>query len=528
MVQPGLDVGTVVSRYRVEELVARGGMGLVYRAVDLRLDRSVALKVLTPELSEDARFRERFVRESRLAAAVDHPHVIPVYEADEWHGLLYIAMRFVRGADLHTVLATRGPLDPAPALHLLDQGADALDAAHEAGLVHRDVKPGNFLLSGASAEVLPPRTHVYLTDFGLTKRATSGSGLTRTGQFLGSLHYVAPEQIRGEDVDARTDVYALACVAHEVLAGAPPFPHEEQAALLWAHMSTAPPPVTDARPELPGAVDDVLAAGMAKDRHDRPGSAGEFVRALRTALGEEVPAAPARTARTPAPPTVRHARHHTPVQPEPPPPAQPPVPGPPDPEPVSQRLRRPWWPVAVAALAAVALVLALWRPWSSGPDLETRELVVVPYAADLPADWEMHPVQDVTDALVFGPAGLVVPTGGNGEEFADVAAEEPERSVGVHVSPGTGLEDEALGDLPGQIATAFPGEMDVRVAGPAEVAGQDGFRLEGTYRLGEADLGIHGVVVGGEILLICAAPESIFDDWRPTFEEITASVRATS
>ena len=150
MLQAGLEPGTVVSRYRVEELHARGGMGLVYRATDVRLDRPVALKVLSPELSEDDRFRERFVRESRLAAAVDHPHVIPVYEADDWNGLLYLAMRFVRGVDLHTVLATRGALDPATATDLLIQGADALDAAHEAGLVHRDVKPGNFLLAGVA------------------------------------------------------------------------------------------------------------------------------------------------------------------------------------------------------------------------------------------------------------------------------------------------------------------------------------------------------------------------------------------
>src|SRR3954471_23650057 len=289
MLQVGLEPGTVVSRYRVEELHARGGMGLVYRATDVRLDRPVALKALSPELSEDERFRERFVRESRLAAAVDHPHVIPVYEADDWNGLLYLATRFVRGVDLHTVLATRGALDPATATDLLTQGADALDAAHEAGLVHRDVKPGNFMLAGASAGSLPPRTHVYLTDFGLTKRATSVSGLTRTGQFLGSLHYVAPEQIRGEDVDARTDVYALACVAFEMLAGEPPFRHDEDAALLWAHMSVPPRPLTEVRSELPGAVDDVLAAGMAKERGYRPETCGELVRGLRSALGPVEP-----------------------------------------------------------------------------------------------------------------------------------------------------------------------------------------------------------------------------------------------
>ncbi len=283
--QPSLDAGTEVSRYRVEELVARGGMGQVYRARDIRLDRQVALKILSPELSGDERFRERFVRESRLTAAVDHPHVIPVYEADEWNGLLYLAMRFVRGVDLHTVLATSGRMDAQTALPLLVQAGDALDAAHEIGLVHRDVKPGNFMLAGAQADRVPPGTHVYLTDFGLTKRATSVSGLTRTGQFLGSLHYVAPEQIRGEEVDARTDVYALACVAFEMFAGQPPFRQDQDAALLWAHMSIPPPRLTDDRPDLPDELDDVLAAGLAKDAADRPETCGEFVRSVRAALG---------------------------------------------------------------------------------------------------------------------------------------------------------------------------------------------------------------------------------------------------
>src|SRR3954453_12880853 len=227
--QPILEAGTQISRYRVEALVARGGMGLVYRARDARLDRPVALKVLSPELSDDERFRERFVRESRLAAAVDHPNVIPVYEADDWNGLLYIAMRFVDGVDLHTVLGASGRMETLAAMPLLTQAANALDAAHRVGLVHRDVKPGNFMLVGATAEHVPPDTHVYLTDFGLTKRASSVSGLTKTGQFLGSLHYVAPEQIKGEDVDARTDVYALACVAFEVLGGRPAFDVEGEA-----------------------------------------------------------------------------------------------------------------------------------------------------------------------------------------------------------------------------------------------------------------------------------------------------------
>jgi serine/threonine protein kinase len=538
MLQAGLEPGTVVSRYRVEELHARGGMGLVYRATDIRLDRPVALKVLSPELSEDDRFRERFVRESRLAAAVDHPHVIPVYEADDWNGLLYLAMRFVRGVDLHTVLATRGALPPAAAADLLTQGADALDAAHEAGLVHRDVKPGNFLLAGASATSLPPRTHVYLTDFGLTKRATSVSGLTRTGQFLGSLHYVAPEQIRGEDVDARTDVYALSCVAFELLAGEPPFPQENDAALLWAHMSVQPRPLTEVRPELPPAVDEVLAAGMAKERGSRPGSCGELVRDLRTALGEAVPAEPSGPRPAPATvvpqATVQRARHATPVQPpvaspaaEPPPPlvaSPPPVDPPPK--------RRRWVAyAAVAAVLVVGAVLLIWRPWS-GPDLETRQLGVVPYQADLPADWQAHAPTDGSNSVLFGPPDLYNPTSGDADTLstaAGIAADDPERLVSLYVDPAGGLENEQPDDVAGQILSAFPEGSGLTATGTVQVAGQDAVELEGVYRLsGDEELRVYGAAVGGQVLLIFAAPTAVYDDWKPTFDDVLGSVRPSS
>ncbi|NYJ06382.1 serine/threonine-protein kinase [Petropleomorpha daqingensis] len=537
MLQAGLEPGTVVSRYRVEELHARGGMGLVYRATDVRLDRPVALKVLSPELSEDERFRERFVRESRLAAAVDHPHVIPVYEADDWNGLLYLAMRFVRGVDLHTVLATRGALDPPTATDLLTQGAEALDAAHEAGLVHRDVKPGNFLLAGATATSLPPRTHVYLTDFGLTKRATSVSGLTRTGQFLGSLHYVAPEQIRGEEVDPRTDVYALACVAFELLAGEPPFVQDQDAALLWAHMSVEPRPLTDVRPELPPAVDDVLAGGMAKERGYRPASCGELVRDLRSALGEPVVVPSSR--RPPVPPpraageTVQQARRATPVQPLAPPAAQPPPPVVAAPPPVEPPPKRRRW-VAYAAVAAVLVigaVLLVWRPWA-GPDLVTRQLGVVPYQADLPVGWQSHPPADSTNAVTFGPPDLYNPTSNDADTLntaAGIAADDPERLVSLYVDPASGLENEQPADVASQILSVFPSGSGLTATGTVQVDGQDAVELEGVYRLsGDQELRIYGASVGGKILLVFAAPTSIYDDWKPTFDDILASVQHSS
>lgn len=269
-----LDPGTEIAGYRVQGLIARGGMGVVYRALDLQLSRPVALKLLAPELTPNEKFRHRFIRESRLAASVDHPNILPVYGAGEWSGLLYIAIRYVRGTDLKAEIDARGPLPLPEALRILSDTASALDAAHAAGLVHRDVKPGNILLSDDRAD---GRRHVYLTDFGLTKRATSATGVTTAGHFLGTLDYVAPEQIRGEDVDGRVDVYALACVAYTLLAGHPPFEHDDDAAQLWAHLGEDPPPVTGERPEIPAAVELAILAGMAKQRDDRPSSCGSLV-----------------------------------------------------------------------------------------------------------------------------------------------------------------------------------------------------------------------------------------------------------
>ncbi len=195
-VQDYLYPGAEFAGYQIQSLVARGGMGVVYRALDVQLGRPVALKLLAPELAANEKFRQRFVRESRLAASVDHPNILPIYAAGEWSGLLYIAMRFVHGTDLKAELDARGPLPLTEALGILSHTAAALDAAHGAGLVHRDVKPGNILLSDD-----PANGHrlVYLTDFGLTKRTTSATGVTTAGHFLGTLDYVAPEQIRGGD-----------------------------------------------------------------------------------------------------------------------------------------------------------------------------------------------------------------------------------------------------------------------------------------------------------------------------------------
>jgi serine/threonine-protein kinase len=255
-------------------------MAMVLRAKDEALGRTVALKILAPALAGDQEFRERFVRESRAVAAVDHPHIIPVYAAGEASGVLYLAMRFVSGGDLRSVVQREGPLPGDRAVFLLSPVASALDAAHAAGLVHRDVKPANILVDAS-----PGRPeHPYLSDFGLAKGSASSTGLTGTGQFLGTPDYAAPEQISGKPARPQTDQYALACVMYTMLTGSLPFAREESMAVLWAHMYDQPPSLTATRPDLPTAADQVLARALAKSPDDRYATCGDLIGALRAAL----------------------------------------------------------------------------------------------------------------------------------------------------------------------------------------------------------------------------------------------------
>ena len=277
----GLSVGSRVAGYRLEEQIGQGGMAVVFRAQDERLQRQVALKILSPALATDETFRHRFIRESRSAAAVDDPHIIPVFEAGDADGMLFIAMRYVPGGDVGTLVRRLGPLPIARAAAIISAVASALDTAHAAGLVHRDVKPGNMLV-----DARPGRPdHVYLSDFGLTKGALSSASLTGTGHVLGTLNYCAPEQIQGQRVDARTDEYALACAAFALLSGEPPFPRDEGMAVLYAQLSAPPPRLTSRRPGLPPAVDEVLLRALAKAPEGRYASCGEFADALRMAFG---------------------------------------------------------------------------------------------------------------------------------------------------------------------------------------------------------------------------------------------------
>jgi ABC-type branched-subunit amino acid transport system substrate-binding protein/predicted Ser/Thr protein kinase len=269
--------GTTFGTYRVESLLGRGGMGVVYLATDESLERPVALKLIAPELVQNEQFRARFLREPKLAASLDHPNVIPIYEAGEHEGQLYLAMRYVKGTDLRAALERDGKLTPERTIDLLAQIAGALDAAHERGLVHRDVKPGNVLLDEAG--------HPYLTDFGITKPA-EGDAMD-TGEMVGTLDYLAPEQIRGEEVDGRTDCYALACVLYECLTGTPPFRRPTEAETLWAHLQNDPRPVRGQQ-----ALNRVLDKALAKEKNARYPSCTEFIAAAAGALGV-APAGPA-------------------------------------------------------------------------------------------------------------------------------------------------------------------------------------------------------------------------------------------
>src|ERR1700753_4426434 len=282
-------VGSEVAGYRREEQIGRGGMALVYRARDVQLGRNVALKLLSPVLGRDEAFRQRFIRESRGAAPCDHPHIIPIFAAGDSDGVLFIAMRYVQGGAVRRLVDELGSLPADRAVSIITQVASALDAAHLNGLVHRDIKPANMLLD--STDSAGQQDHVYLADFGLSKRSLSATGLTSIGQFLGTPAYVAPEQIEGRTVDGRADLYALACAAFEMLCGEPPVQRDGDLAIMWAQVSAPPPSLSDQRPDLPPAVDTVLQRALAKDPADRFSGCLAFAAGLRAALGLHGPAA---------------------------------------------------------------------------------------------------------------------------------------------------------------------------------------------------------------------------------------------
>lgn len=294
---PDLLPGAEFAGCRIETIAGRGGMGVVYRATQLSLARPVAVKLIASDRAEDPAFRERFERESRLAASIDHPNVIPVHAAGEEDGQLYLVMRYVRGTDLQALLAREGRLEPRRAAAIVAQVGLALDAAHAAGLVHRDVKPANFLISGA-----PGTEHVYLSDFGLTRVAGSDARLTDTGEWIGSVDFMSPEHLRGERTDARSDVYALGCVLFTALTGGVPFPRGTVPATLLAHLHEAPP-LPSRTDGVSAQFDRVLLRALAKTPADRYPSAGDLGRAaLAAAHGDTITEVERSVARGPAAP----------------------------------------------------------------------------------------------------------------------------------------------------------------------------------------------------------------------------------
>jgi serine/threonine protein kinase len=361
------EVGEIFAGYRIEDVAGRGGMGIVYRATDLALERTVALKMITPTLADDDDFRRRFIAESKIAASLDHANVIPIYHAGEHDGVLFLVMRYVDGRDLRSLLAETGALSPDRSAAIVAQLGSALDAAHGAGLVHRDVKPANVLITSSD--------QVFLTDFGLTKRSVPDDDVTQSGTVVGTLNYLAPEQIRGVGIGPATDVYALGCVLFQLLTGRVPFPIETDEGKLWAHLSEAPPAPSSCA-EVPQAFDAVVARAMSKSPEDRFPSAGELGVATEAAL---------------APPAPAPARDRPPLRPA---------------------LLNPFSVVLLMALVAVGV--AIGRPVTVVP------IALLAYAFSVVVDWrDMGPVEE--------PSSDVSPIAEIVDEVLEVEAELRER-----------------------------------------------------------------------------------------------------
>src|SRR3954470_3769421 len=330
-------IGSEFAGHRIDAVAGRGGMGVVYKATDLRLKRTVALKAIVPALSADPGFRRRFEQESEIAAGIRHPNVITIYAAGEFDDQLYITMEFIEGTDLLRLVRERGALDAKWVADVVGQTAQALQAAHSRGLVHRDVKPANILIAQENGG-----TQAYLTDFGLTKRTSSESALTQVGTFVGTLDYIAPEQLQGKRVDARADIYALGCVLYQAVSGQVPYPRDSDPAKIFAHMSTPPPSLRETAPWAPPGLDAVISRALQKDPGARYVSAQHLGNAAVAAVAAGHVAQQTTQPRSqPTPRTV--AAPAPPPQPAtsqaaaPPPPARPAAPPPPPPAPYQSR-----------------------------------------------------------------------------------------------------------------------------------------------------------------------------------------------
>ncbi|MFI6497012.1 serine/threonine protein kinase [Nonomuraea typhae] len=495
-------IGQEVAGYVIENVVGKGGMAVVYLALDPRLGRRVALKILNPVLSVDDRFRQRFILESRTVASIEHPNIIPIYEANaDPSGVLYIAMRYVDGSDLRRFIYDRGPLPVAQVNMIFAQVAAALDAAHAHDLIHRDVKPANILMAG---------DHVYLTDFGITKHRTSISGLTQTDQFIGTPRYMSPEQINKETVDGRCDQYALACVVYEALTGRLPFQRDNDIALLWAHLAEQPAPLSQVRQDLPLEVDGVMARALAKSPDQRYPSCTAFVAALRDAISGHAAETAPRT-----PPAVFATR--------------------------PSRVRRGGkLPIVVAALtaalAALALVVLLLVNQRGESWTRYQSTAAAPLTFDYPAGWTA-----VTHADVFAVVSpraaefeALFVSGANADwsRVAPIIADDPAAAAGVYAQVSDTLDGVATADqmkstleglLPGQVTIARNPVQDQAGSSPAR-------SFQGTLQdpKGASRLGFVGYVVERPVkplLLLYFCARSACDDAAHT--RVRQSVRVS-
>jgi serine/threonine-protein kinase len=450
-------IGREIAGYYIEDIIGKGGMAVVYLAVDPRLNRRVALKILNPLLSEDDRFRQRFVLESRTVASMDHPNIIPIYEADSADdGTLYIAMRYVDGPDLRKIFYDRGPMTVGQVNRIFAQVAAALDTAHAHDLIHRDVKPANILIA--------PHTegdHAYLTDFGITKHRTSLSGLTQTDQFIGTPRYMAPEQINKEHIDGRCDQYALACVVYEALAGQLPFQRDNEIALLWAHLAESPTPLSTLRPDLPMEVDGVMMRALAKSPEQRFDTCVQFIAELRDAIsGTSQSYQFAQT----APIEVKKKSQ---------------------PKPSGGKGILIGAGVAIATIVALVAVLATFL--RGGDDWGVHEgSAAVPVGFEYPAGWTLEPQADVF--VLASPRAdefrtlFATPVTADWATANETIKNTPEEATGVYAQTLDTLDPRGgAQQLQETLQSSLPGKVSVfSEVVQVSVGGQPAVRLEGS------------------------------------------------
>jgi serine/threonine protein kinase len=517
---PRLSPGDIVAHYEIERFIARGGMAILYQARDTNLNRRVALKLIAPDLASDDNFRYRFIQESRLAASLDHPNIVPIFAAGEADDLLYLAMRYVEGMDLAQAFASyKGPVPPTVVVGILRQAAAALDAAHDAGLVHRDVKPANMLIASARSGDVDPNGHLYLTDFGLTKRTSSLSGFTVAGTFLGSIEYVAPEQIRAESVGPAADIYSLACVAYQGLTGTVPHSRPNNAAILWAHLSHDPTPPSQLCPGLGPSVDEAVAFGMAKDPDARPVTCSTFVRELATAL--EVGSG-GRTRLVPS----------TTIPPTPIPnvPA-PPQPGP-DPGPRKPRNRlRIGLAALVAVIAAAAVVIALSLGGGSNEStFSPQPANNAPVSLKYPSGWTIYPHTSILVVIAAQPVKELF--AGNDWSVTRSPNADPSKVVGVLLREVDGEAPAAIQTSAGadSLAGVLPVRPDVTAASSATVDGRRAGVFDGMITDPDGgtslQLRAYQFAVNGNVTMniVFFAPPSQFSSESKTFDKVLRSV----